>query len=152
QPASVELAPGATRNVKLVATATRLPSLALVSGFLAVRPAGGQALPGPWTIVFRPPAANPLPYTSLSSTAVPSAAAKPAVLTVVAGAVGGRGELAIQPVSRLDVQLYSASGAFLGQLAELRDLLPGTYSIAVTGRGPGGAPLPAGSYQLRLVA
>jgi Subtilase family len=152
KPASVVLAPGATRNVKVVATATRLPSLALVSGLLVVRPAGGQALRVPWTVVFRPPAANLLPYVRLSATTVPSAATKPAVLTVVAGAVGRRGELAIQPVARLDVLLYSASGGFLGELTELRDLLPGTYSIAVTGRGPGGAPLPAGSYQLRLAA
>lgn len=37
-------------------------------------------------------------------------------------------------------------------LARLRDLLPGRYSIGLTGRGPGGAKLEPGRYAVRLVA
>ena len=35
---------------------------------------------------------------------------------------------------------------------KVRDLLPGTYSFGITGRGPGGEVLGPGTYQLRLVA
>jgi hypothetical protein len=55
-------------------------------------------------------------------------------------------------VGRLDVLLYSSGGAFLGVLATVPDLLPGTYRFALTGRGPGGAVLPPGRYEIRLVA
>ena len=58
----------------------------------------------------------------------------------------------IQPVSRLDVLLYTASGRFLGVMARLRNLLPGSYSFGITGRGPTSAVLTAGSYELRLAA
>ena len=37
-------------------------------------------------------------------------------------------------------------------MARLRDLLPGSYSFGITGRGPTSARLPAGSYELRLAA
>ena len=35
----------------------------------------------------------------------------------------------IEPVSQLDVLLYTAAGGFVGMLARERDLLPGTYSF-----------------------
>jgi len=60
--------------------------------------------------------------------------------------------LQIQPVSRLDVLLYSASGRYLGVMARLRNLLPGSYSFGITGRGPTSARLAAGSYELRVAA
>ena len=37
-------------------------------------------------------------------------------------------------------------------LARLRDLLPGVYSFGITGRGPSGAKLKPGAYELRVVA
>jgi len=40
----------------------------------------------------------------------------------------------------------------VGVLARLRDLLPGVYSIGITGRGPSGAKLKPGAYELRVVA
>jgi len=58
--------------------------------------------------------------------------------------------LEIQPVARLDVSLYSSGGAFLGVLATVPDLLPGTYSFALTGRGPDGAVLRPGRYEIRV--
>ena len=60
--------------------------------------------------------------------------------------------LQIQAVSRLDILLYSASGRYLGVMARLRNLLPGSYSFGITGRGPTSARLPAGSYELRIAA
>ena len=56
------------------------------------------------------------------------------------------------PLSRLDLELWSARGGRLGLLARLRDVLPGRYSFGVTGRDPTGSLLPSGDYQLRLVA
>ena len=76
----------------------------------------------------------------------------PAALTVVAGRISTGRALQIEPVGRLDVLLYSSGGAFLGVLATVPDLLPGTYRFALTGRGPGGAVLPPGRYEIRLVA
>jgi len=37
-------------------------------------------------------------------------------------------------------------------LARLRDLLPGSYSFGITGRGPSSARLAPGTYQVRLAA
>ena len=58
----------------------------------------------------------------------------------------------IEPVSRLDVLLYGADGSFRGVMARLRDLLPGSYSFGITGRGPSSAVLAPGRYELRLAA
>ena len=58
----------------------------------------------------------------------------------------------VEPVSRLDVALYSAAGEFVGTLARLRDLLPGTYSFGLTGRGPDSTELDPGRYEVRLTA
>ena len=59
---------------------------------------------------------------------------------------------AVLPLSRLDLELWSAKGGRIGLLARLRDVLPGRYSFGVTGRDPTGAVLPGGDYQLRLLA
>ena len=37
-------------------------------------------------------------------------------------------------------------------MARLRDLLPGSYSFGITGRGPNSIVLAPGSYELRLAA
>ena len=76
----------------------------------------------------------------------------PAILSVQAGSLVHDHGLQIQAVSRLDILLYSASGKYLGVMARLRDLLPGSYSFGITGRGPTSARLPAGAYELRLAA
>ncbi len=54
---------------------------------------------------------------------------------------------------RLDVVLCDASGALPGVMARLRDLLPGSYSFGITGRGPTEhARFRRGSTSLRLAA
>jgi hypothetical protein len=58
----------------------------------------------------------------------------------------------VQPVARLDVQLFGPSGDGLGLLARIRDLLPGRYTFGLTGRDPDGNELAPGTYRLRLVA
>ncbi|HYX77454.1 MAG TPA: hypothetical protein VE757_09790, partial [Gaiellaceae bacterium] len=57
----------------------------------------------------------------------------------------------VHPVSRLDVWLWRG-GNRLGLLGRLRDLLPGTITFGLTGRGPDGTVLPPGHYRVQLVA
>ena len=66
---------------------------------------------------------------------------RPARLTVVLPAA----------TERLDIQLLRG-GALLGTIVRLRELLPGRYVLALTGRGPGGARLAAGRYVVRALA
>jgi hypothetical protein len=66
--------------------------------------------------------------------------------------VSTTGGVQVDPVSRLDILLYTATGRFAGVMARLRDLLPGSYSFGITGRGPNSVVLPPGSYELRLAA
>ena len=49
------------------------------------------------------------------------------------------------PLELLDVELYRGRRR-IGQLARLRDVLPGRYAFGLTGRGPRGARLPPGAY------
>jgi len=152
QPASVQLRPGRIFRVKVTAKASKRPSLAVVSGSLTVRPAGGQALRVPWAIVFSPYRGPLIGPAAISPASFSPSDSSPASLTVVAGRLTGGKVVEIQPVARLDVTLYNSSGTFLGVLATVPDLLPGTYSFALTGRGPNGAVLLPGSYEIRLAA
>ena len=61
------------------------------------------------------------------------------------------GRRQLRPVARLDIELWRG-GERIGLLARLRDVLPGRYAFGLTGRGPGGRPLAAGLYRLRVVA
>jgi hypothetical protein len=152
EPATIDLKPGRSAVVRVTAVASTRPALTIVSGAVTVKPAGVQALRIPWVIVFRPFTGGLLGGVSITPSAFSPSDTKPATLTVVAGRIAGGRALQIEPVARLDVLLYSAGGRFLGVLAKQRDLLPGVYRFGLTGRGPGGAPLPAGSYEIRLVA
>jgi len=95
---------------------------------------------------------NLLEHVSLDSTSFTPSDTSPALLTIQAGALTRDNGLQIEPVSRLDVLLYTSAGRFVGVLARLRNLLPGSYSFGITGRGPTAARLPAGGYELRLAA
>jgi Subtilase family len=69
-------------------------------------------------------------------------------LTIDAGRVATvSGSPAIVPVARLDVELVG-----VGLLARLRDVLPGRYTFALTGRGPTGRQLAPGAYAIRVRA
>jgi hypothetical protein len=58
----------------------------------------------------------------------------------------------VQPLARLDIELWTEDGKRIGSLALLRNVLPGRYAFAITGSDPGGGELEAGDYALRLVA
>jgi hypothetical protein len=121
-------------------------------GALQLRPVGGQILHVPWIVAPPAPAGSLLRRASLGDTSFAPSDTTPAVLRVQAGRVDTANGVKIEPVSQLDVLLYTAAGEFVGRLARVRDLLPGTYSFGVTGRSPTGKTLAPGRYQLRLVA
>jgi len=129
------------------------PGPETVTGVLKIAPAASEALRVPWALSFSHPATNLLGSVSLSKPSFKQSDTQPAVLTIQAGNVSReQGVVQVEPVAKLDVLLYTAGGRYIGLLARLRDLLPGTYSFGLTGRGPTSAPLPPGRYELRLAA
>jgi hypothetical protein len=118
-----------------------------------VAAAGSQTLRVPWALGFRQYSDNLLAHVALNEASFKGSDTKPALLTIQAGnLVRDDGLLQVQPVSRLDILLYAANGRFIGILARLRDLLPGSYSFGITGRGPTSVRLLPGRYELRLAA
>ena len=151
-PDQVTLRVGRSATVKLTVRAAAAPHARLVTGVLQISPLGSSTLRVPWALSFRGESANLLPHVSISAPSFKASDTSPAVVTIQAGAVVHDDGLQIQPVSRLDILLYTASGRFAGVLGRLRNLLPGSYSFGITGRGPSSAPLPPGAYQLRFAA
>jgi subtilisin family serine protease len=145
--------PGRELTVQVTARASAAPpGSALATGVIAIEPDGSETLRVPWAIDFSRAPATLLPEVKLRETAFKPSDSSPAVLDVRAGTVSGSGAAEIEPVAKLDVVLYTAGGAYVGLLARERDLLPGSYSFGITGRGPGGGILPPGDYELRLAA
>jgi subtilisin family serine protease len=124
----------------------------LVTGVVRVSADGSESLHVPWALGFRLYSANLLARVALSQTKFKASDTEPAILTVQAGNLVRDAGLQIQPVSRLDILLYTASGRFVGVMARLRNLLPGSYSFGITGRGPTSLVLSPGAYELRLAA
>jgi hypothetical protein len=143
---------GHARRVQVTVTAPVAPAARLVTGAIRIAPSGSEALRVPWALLFDRPAAKLLGRVSLSRRSFPASDSNPAILTVQAGTLVRDRGLQIEPARRLDILLYTASGRFVGVMARLRDLLPGSYSFGITGRGPTSARLAAGSYELRLAA
>jgi hypothetical protein len=143
---------GRSARVQVTVTAPAAPRARLVTGVLQVAAAGSESLRVPWALSFRRYSANLVRHVTLSDSSFKPSDANPAILTVQAGNLVRDYGLQIQPVSRLDVLLYTASGRYIGVMARLRNLLPGSYSFGITGRGPTSAQLAPGSYELRLAA
>ncbi|HZU19767.1 MAG TPA: S8 family serine peptidase [Gaiellaceae bacterium] len=151
-PARVVLAPGRARRVRVTVTAPAARPARLVTGTIDVGAPGTETLRIPWALLFHATDANLIGSASISDASFPPSDTSPAILTVQAGALVRSGGLQIEPVRRLDILLYNAAGKFLGVMARLRDLLPGSYSFGITGRGPTSARLAPGRYELRLAA
>jgi subtilisin family serine protease len=143
---------GRAARVQVTVRAPAAPHAHLVTGSIQVAPAGSETLRVPWAVSFKRYSSNLLPRVTLSDSSFKASDTSPALLTVQAGNVVRDDGVQIQPVSRLDVLLYSAAGRFIGVMARLRNLLPGSYSFGITGRGPTSVVLPAGGYELRLAA
>ena len=152
-PDQLVLGIGAAARVKIRVVAPAAPRPHTVTGVIRIAAAGSEPLRVPWALGFQRPAQSLLARVSLSARVFKQSDTKPAVLTVQAGNLLRAGTvLQVQPVSRLDVLLYTAGGRYVGLLARLRDVLPGSYSFGITGRGPTSAPLAPGTYELRLAA
>jgi len=143
---------GRSARVKVTVTAPAAPRTRIVTGVIQVAPLGSERLRVPWALSFRRYSANLIPRVTISKRSFKASDTNPAVLTVQAGNLVRDHGLQIQPVSRLDVLLYTASGRFVGVMARLRNLLPGSYSFGITGRGPTSVQLAPGEYELRLAA
>ena len=154
RPKRYSLGAGRTVRVRVRARVTSaLEGEAPAEGVLVVTPLAGRPVRVPWTILFGERNTPSLASARLSVRAFVPSDASPALLSFIAGSVprSGTGPI-VQPLSRLDLELWSPDGGRIGLLARLRDVLPGRYSFGVTGRDPTGAVLPSGEYELRLIA
>ena len=143
---------GRARRVKVTVRAPAEGSAQVVTGTIDLRASGSHTLHLPWALLFHGETANLLGSATISDKSFAASDTDPAILSVQAGALVRDKGLQIEPLRRLDILLYSGSGRFLGVMARLRDLLPGSYSFGITGRGPTSARLAPGAYELRLAA
>jgi subtilisin family serine protease len=143
---------GRSAPVRVTVTARAAPRARMITGSVQVSAAGSDTLRVPWALGFRRYSANLVPRVSISDASFKPSDANPAILNVQAGNLVRDYGLQIQPVSRLDVLLYTSSGRYIGVMARLRNLLPGSYSFGITGRGPTSAQLAPGGYELRIAA
>lgn len=150
-PSRVEVASGGSARVRLTARILGYPSGDAAYGTLIVTPVGGFSVRVPWTVVLAS-GHNLIYAVRLSRKTFKPSASVPAVLEFRAGSVvhTPQGD-EVQPLIRLDVELWNAAGKELGLLARLRDVLPGRYALGLTGHGPSGGLLAPGAYHLRLV-
>jgi hypothetical protein len=152
EPASFALGVGRARQVQISVLAAAAPRVRMLTGAIRVAASGSETLRVPWALLFKQPTGSLLGKVSLSKTSFAASDTDPSILSVQAGAVVRDSGVQILPVRRLDILLYSSAGEYLGVMARLRDLLPGSYSFGITGRGPTSVRLPPGGYQLRLAA
>jgi hypothetical protein len=153
KPNHVILRQGYARRIQVTVRAPSAPATPVVDGVLQVAPDGSEPLRIPWALGFRGEEGSLLQRVAIDRPSFKPSDTSPAVLTVQAGTVDtAGGGLQIQPVSRLDILLYTAAGRYIGVMARLRDLLPGGYSFGITGRGPTSVVLGPGDYELRLAA
>ena len=154
RPRRLQLGVGGSARVRVHPIVAGASTARAVTGMLSVDPLGGTALRVPWSALLGPEPEKLLGSLALSRSSFASSELSPSVLSLRVGRVARRpgGGSAVEPVERLDVQLWSESGEFLGLLARIRDVLPGRYAFGLTGRGPKGTALPAGAYRVRLVA
>jgi subtilisin family serine protease len=152
-PQRLVLRQGASAAVTVTARVSGRPPTDVGAGTIELYGDGGKPLRIPYAVVYRPYRGQLLADAALSRARFTPAARAPARLAVSAGAVLLRGGVVeVQPVARLDVQLFDGDGRALGLLARVRDLLPGRYTFGLTGRDPDGNELEPGPYRVRLVA
>ncbi len=153
EPAKARLRPGGTVQVAITARVPLLPRApAALRGAVAVRVRDGGILRIPWTITVPVVGLDLIRNAKLSSRSFEPSDAQPAVLTLTLGRVDGSPERPqLLPLEEVTLELYRGDRN-LGQLALVRDLLPGRYSFGLTGRGVNGKRLPAGAYSVRVTA
>jgi minor extracellular serine protease Vpr len=144
-PRRLVIRPGRTATIHVaVRAAHRLPRA--VSGAITITPQSGSAIRVPWVAAPRPRG------SLLGRVKLTPDSFKPAETFAVLNLFAGRLRLGahpyVEPVSRLDIAIWTKKGKRLGLLARLRDQLPGTYTFGITGRAPTGEILAPGLYRL----
>jgi hypothetical protein len=153
EPRAFVLRQGRRQKVTVTMRAAAKPAEDVASGSLVVAPEGGRATRVPWAVGFRPSRQPLIAGAKLSAQLFSPSDRASIVLSFRAGRVDLRdGVPELRPVSRVDVRLIRADGHWLGVIARLRDVLPGSYAFGLTGRDPQGTELPPGTYRLQLVA
>ena len=151
-PEELEIQPGRTATVVVVADTGSLSERAgVATGELALLVAESTTAHVPWAVAVPDTGVDVLTRLRLTLPEGRVTDATPAVLGVTAGAVTTVPGLAVRPLEALEVRLYR-SGVLLGLLARRNEVLPGRYTFALTGRGPGGERLPRGTYTVRVQA
>jgi hypothetical protein len=152
-PATVTLAPGRARRVRLELDVTPTSGSPAAQGIVDVAPVGGGvALQIPWAARFPGRHISLLGRVRLSRRAFSASNVAPAVLAVDAGRLfGPSARPDVRALARLDVELWHGKRK-LGLLARLRDVLPGRYTFGLTGRGPDGLVLAHGHYAVEVIA
>ncbi|MEO5634420.1 S8 family serine peptidase [Gaiella sp.] len=152
-PSTARLRPGGKVQVAVTARVPLLPRApAALRGALAITVQNGAVLKVPWTISVPVVGLDLIRNARLSSRTFAPSDVEPAVLTLTLGRVDGRADRPqLLPLEQATIELYRGD-RLLGQLALVRDLLPGRYSFGITGRGPNGRRLPTGEYALRVTA
>jgi hypothetical protein len=148
-PSQVRIRPHGIATV-YVAVRALAPMGDPVEGLLTVRPSGSNSIHVPWLITVRPRHDDLLSSIHLSSRVFRPSDTTPAVLSFQAGRVSKGGQL--EPVALLVLHLRGSDGSKLGNVAQLRDLLPGHYAFGLTGRDANGDLLEPGRYRLLLTA
>ncbi len=152
-PRRLRLRPGDVREVSLSARVRLRPRPpSALRGSVLVRVRNGRWFRVPWVVPVPLAGARLVSGLVLSRRVFAPSETRPAVVAFTAGRVDGTRERPqLRALARLDVDLYRG-GRLVGTLATLRDLLPGRYAFGLTGRGPRGARLQAGEYEVRVVA
>jgi hypothetical protein len=144
-PHRLVVGPGKSADVHVaVRAAHRLPRP--LSGAITITPASGLPIRVPWVAAAKP-RGSLLGHVRLSPARF-SPAETFAVLRVPAGRLRFGAHPYVEPVSRLEIAIWTKKGKRLGVLARLRDLLPGNYTFGITGRAPTGEILSPGDYRL----
>lgn len=153
-PDHVVLPPGGSAVVGVTAVVPTLPiAPGALTGAIRVVPQFGQPFRVPWAIAVPVAGRRLIGSLHLSQTTFAPSDVNPSVLDFSAGRVDGTAdEPQLLPLAQLDISLLRDDGRSLGNLATLRDVLPGRYRFGLTGRGSRGRPLRPGSYRVKIVA
>ena len=150
-PPRLRLRPGGSAAVTLLADTRDLSDEAgIATGEIVVRVAGSPEVHAPWAVAV-PLRTDLVSGLSVKQTGPRVSEDTPAILTLVAGAIGAAADPQVRAVSVLEIELWRGR-SLLGVLARRRELLPGRYTFALTGRAPDGSRLRRGEYVLRVVA
>jgi len=150
-PAEIQLRPGGSATVVVRADTGALSERAGAATGELVLVGAGTDVRIPWVVAVPAPGTDVLTRVALKSTAGRVSDATPVVLSLVAGAVNATPGPQVRAVEVLEVQLRRGD-ELIGVLARRRELLPGTYTFGLNGRGPGGEKLARGRYVIRVVA